>query len=276
MRPTLPLLLLTAGCWGRNIPYEGGSSGEDTEVVTTACGEDADRSVGFAVEGTTLDLGTGAVAAAGLCVTAVDPSPAVGGDEPTVLAASKVCDDGAFVITGIMEAPSIGMFVLIDDCADSGEDTVMLTATGIKPEDIAGFGDGDALTGVTALSVSAELLAEQQASLEQVGWSGDLGAAGYMAGFVEDATGAPVSGAVIGCGACTTTMYYEDADATDGLYGAGSTPNTTTSAEADGTFMIPDAGIKSYTCDDGGAHEWESTLLGSLDGYAVYIRFIAN
>jgi hypothetical protein len=72
------------------------------------------------------------------------------------------------------------------------------------------------------------------------------------------------------------TVYYQDGEASDGIYGSGSTANTTTLAEGDGIFMIPAAPIFTYTCDDGGAHTWESTLLGSLQAYAVYIRFTAQ
>lgn len=276
MRPRLSIAtLLLSACWGRDIPYEGGSGGEDTDIAATTCGEDVDRSVGFAVEGTTLDLGTGGFAAAGLCVTAVDPTPAITGGVPTVLASSEVCDDGGFVVAGIQSAPSIGMFLLIDDC-EGDPDTVMLTATGIPPEAVAGLGDGDTISDVEGLSVSAEWLAVEQADLETAGWSGDLATAGYMAGIVEDAAGEPVAGATVACGPCGLTVYYEDGEPTDGIYGAGATPNTTTTVEGDGVFMIPDAPIFTYTCDDGGAHTWESTLLGSLDAYAVYIRFTAQ
>ncbi|MFZ5478155.1 MAG: hypothetical protein ACOZNI_15420 [Myxococcota bacterium] len=276
MRFLLAIVAL-AGCPmpGRDISYEGGDGGDDTDVVATTCGEDVDRSKGFSVEGTTLDLGTGGTATAGLCISAVDPTPAITGGEPTVLGSSEVCDDGNFVVAGIESAPSIGMFLLIDDCDDATGDTVMLTATGIPPEAIAELGDGDSLTGVEALSVSLEWLAVMQADLETVGWSGDLGEAGYMAGVVEDAEGNPVSGAHVASPDPYVT-YYEDATAEDGIYGAGATANTETSADAGGLFMIPDAPIFTYTCEDGGAHEWESTLLGSLPGYAVYIRFTAQ
>lgn len=276
MRPVLSLALAAlAGCWGRNIPYEGGPGGDDTNVTASTCGEDADLEHGFSVSGTTLDLGTGGPAAAGLCVRAVDPSPAITGGSPTLLASSEVCDDGSYVIAGITTAPSIGMFLLIDDC-EGDPDTVMLTATGIPPEAIAGFGDGDALHDVEALSVSNEWLAIEQADLERVGWKGDLATQGYMAGIVEDANAAAVAGATVACAGCVPTIYYQDGDGADGIYGVDTVPNTTTSVDGSGVFMIPAAPIFSYTCSDGGAHKWESTLLGSLPAYAVYIRFTAH
>jgi hypothetical protein len=267
-------LLVLPACWGRNIPYEGGTAGDDTAVVTTTCGEDVDRTSGFTVEGATFDLGTGGTAAPGLCVFAVDPTPALAGGEPTVLASSVVCDDGAYVVGPIASAPAVGMFVVIDDC-DGEADTVMKTATGIPPTALAGLGAGDTLT-VEAQSVSAEWLAVEQADIAAVGSTVDLATDGYMAGHVEDVAGEPVGGAVVG-GAPETVVLYEDAEAGDGLYGAaGGFANTSTDADADAVFMIPKAPIFTYTCQDDGSHTWASTLLGSLPGYAVYIRFTAG
>ena len=279
--PAVALPVLTcgilAGCWGRNIPYEGGT-GDDTGVQATTCGEDADLESGLSVAGTTFDFATGLSAPAGLCITAVDPSPAITGGEPTVLASSEVCDDGTFVVAGIQTVPTIGMFLIIDDCASddtAAPDTVMKTAAGISPTQLAGLGAGDQLAGIQALSVSLDWAATEQADLEALGWSGDLATSGYMAGFVEDASGAPVSGATIDCGGCVPQVYYQDADGTDGIYGVGSTANRATDASGGGLFMIPGAPIFSYSASDGGTHTWENTLLGSLPAYAVYIRFTA-
>ena len=274
MRILLPTLLL-AGCWGRNIPYEGGPGGQDTEVIATTCGADIDRSVGFTAEGTTLDLSSNLPVTAGMCISAVDPTGALTGGEPEVLASSQVCDDGTYVIGNIPEPPSIGMFLVIDDC-EGQPDTMMRTATGIKADVVADLGDGDTLEGVVALGVSLDWAAVEQTDLERVGWSGDLASSGYMAGIVEDSGSVAVAGATVGCNDCVPAIYYQDGDGADGIYGAASTPNTETTVEGDGLFIIPGAPIFTYSCTDGGAHEWESTLLGSLPGYAVYIRFTAS
>ena len=269
------LLLLLAGCWGRNIPYEGGSGegGDDTAPVVTTCGEDVDRSAGFTVEGPTSSAADGSLAAEGLCVQAVDPGPALTGGEPTVIASSQVCADGSYVVGPIDTAPTVGMFVMIDDC-DGAKDTLMKSATGIAPEQYADLGPGDTLT-IEAIFATREWVSVEQADLERVGWSGDLAASGYMAGIVEDATPAPVSGATVGCSGCAT-VFYEDASADDGIYGADTSANASTLAEAGGLFMIPGAPIFTYTCEDGGTHTWGSKLLGSLPEYAVYTRFTAQ
>ncbi len=269
------LALSLSACWGRDIAYEGGVVDTDTGVAATTCGEDADLEHGFSVTGTTRDLGTGLSATAGLCLTAVDPSPAITGGEPTVLASSQVCDDGTFVVAGIQEAPSIGMFLIIDDC-EGAADTVMKTAAGIPPTAIAGFGDGDQLVGVEALSVSLEWAATEQVDLEALGWSGDLAASGYMAGIIETADGEPVGGATVTCSGCVPQVYYQDGDAADGIYGVDATANLATDPAGGGLFMIPAAPIFTYSAGDGGTHTWSSTLLGSLPAYAVYIRFTAQ
>ena len=66
-----------------------------------------------------------------------------------------------------------------------------------------------------------------------------------------------------------------DADPSDGSFGTGSSLNSSTSADASSMFIIPKGPIFTYTCSDGGAHEWEDELLGSLSGYGVFVRFIA-
>lgn len=268
-------LLLLAGCWGRNIPYEGGpgGGGDDSVPIVTTCGEDVDRSAGFTVEGTTVSVADGALAAEGLCVQAVDPAPALTGGEPTVIASSQVCADGTYVVGPIDSAPSVGMFIMLDDC-EGAKDTLMKSATGIAPEQYEGLGAGDTLM-IDALFATLEWVALEQADLEQVAWSGDLASSGYMAGIVEDASMAALSGATVGCSGCAT-VYYEDALADDGIYGASATANTMTAADGGGMFMIPGAPIFTYTCEDGGAHTWDSKLLGSLPGYAVYTRFTAQ
>lgn len=272
-RPLVPALLGLGGCWGRDIPYEGGdSSAQDSTPVASVCGEDVDGSAGLVVTGPTRDAQTGGTVAPGLCVYAVDPTPALTGGSPTVLATATVCDDGSYVVGPIADVPTIGMFVEVDDC-EGADDTVMLTATGISPKQLDGLGAGDTLM-IEALSASTSWVATEGTDLARLGWSGDLATDGYMAGIVEDAQAAPVGGATVSAGG-TDEIYYEDADASDGIYGADTTRNTSTSADAGGMFMIPAAPIFSYSCDDGGAHSWDATLLGSLPGYAVYIRFTA-
>ncbi len=275
----LPLMFsgLLMGCWGRNIPYEGGDTAGAVETVE--CGADVDTTVGFRIEGVITDLETGELAAEGLCITAIDPSNGLTGGTPEVLAASQICADGQFVVANVEEAPAVGMFLVVDDC-EGEADTVMQTASGIPAEDIVDLSDGDVLSGVAGVVISAGYQATIDAEIEALeAAAGDTdGAAetsseeGYLAGFILDSAGQPVPGATVQCGGCTA--YYFDDDASDGLLSAGGVVN---SASTDaGIFIIPGAAIYNYTFSDGGAHTWGKSLGGSLPGYAVFIWYYAE
>lgn len=252
-------LLALPGCIGRGIPYEGGK--EDEPVPP---GE------GYTVEGTARDVETGDPPPDGLCASAIDPGPAVTGGDPVILATAPVATDGTFSVPGIVENPQLGIFLGIDDCADAGADVVMNAATGIGAEEVEGKGTGDVIDGVEAVFVTHELEGRWGAEL---GWPGELGADGFLAGFVVDADGNAVSGAAIGCLTCD--RYYRDGDPSDGQFGDGTTFNETTDAAGGALFLIPAAGISNYTCDDGGAHTWEPTLFGSVEGIGAFIQFDA-
>ncbi|MCB9777653.1 MAG: hypothetical protein H6742_03740 [Alphaproteobacteria bacterium] len=269
---------LSTGCWGRGAEYEGGTPQDTAPVETSECGEDLDLEAGINISGVALDLQTGqplTVDDSGgtpLCVAAIDPAPAVTGGDPAYLIVSTLCDDGSFVLAGLEEVPSIGVMVGVYDCDSQG--TVMRTVTGVATEDFDGLGAGDTLEGVTAWSVSADYLATMQTDLGTT--ERDLGAEGFLAGFVTDSSGAAVGGASVTCGACgDRPTFYLDGAPDDGLWGAGTSFNTTTSADGGGMFLIPAARITTYTCDDGGTHSWEGNLFGSLPEYAVFIEFDA-
>lgn len=285
----LAAVLGLAGCWGRGFSYEGGSggTGSDTQPPTTApqeCGEDVDTSDGYRLEGQLVDLQIDAPLDQPLCITAIDPTPAVTGGEPTTLGSARVCDGGEFIVANLQEAPTIGLFVVVDDCegealadtADPEADLVYKTATGLSGDDIAGLGDGDALTGIDALVISSEYMATIQADAEAAGYTGDpLAEAGFMAGFALDSSESPVSGAEIVAGCCPN-VYYADDDPKDGLFTTGGQVNSSTSAEADALWLVPAAPVFTYECVDDGSHTWEPSLYGSLPGYGVLIRFVAQ
>ncbi|MFT4976071.1 MAG: hypothetical protein ACI8S6_001966 [Myxococcota bacterium] len=256
-------------CFGRNIPYEGGS--EDT-ITTVEC--DAASEVGFTISGTVLDLQTQAPAPAGLCVTAIDPTPALTGGEPRALAAGRVCDDGAFVVPGIEDASTIATFIVVDDCEGQPDDFARI-ATGVVGDDYADLGDGEAVEGATVIAITNDHLATIEADLARVGFDGEsLLETGFLAGPALDPSEAPLSGCVVGCNGCSP--YYFDNEPSDGLFGADSELNGSTDAAAEGLFLIPAAGVGQYTCDDGGVHEWDSLLVGSFEGYGVFIQLLAT
>ena len=278
------LVLLTA-CPGRGIEYEGGPGGEggdDTAPIEVSeCGADLDLTTGINIKGIGLDVGTGELLTWGedtgstaLCVSAIDPTPAVTGGVPTTLVASTMCEDGSFVLAGIDEIPAIGIMVQIEDC--DGEGTVMRSVSGVAADQFEGFGPGDTLEGVVARSLDVATRDAWHTELDGYGYGHDLGADGFLAGYVLDSAEAEVSGAQVTCGGCSDRpTWYADGDASDGVFATGANANTSSNAAGDSFFIIPAARITTYTCSDA-SHDWEGTLLGSLEGYGVFIRFIAN
>lgn len=296
-RSTLPARLLTAsaalmaaGCWGRDIAYQSDGTVDTGPTETIACGEEPEEITGWTIQGVALDLETltPAAAADGLCATAIDPSPVLAGQPPNDIASGQVCDDGAFAIYNLGDAPAVGMFVVIDDCkpdaADTAaveQDTVLQSANGVKSSDVAGLGPGDVyvMDSVTGKGDLTYLTRTYQPTLEAqlIGYSGSLDTDGFLGGRLLDASLAPVVGASIDCSTCSLlTASYQDADDTDGLFETGGAPNTATTADGDGRYFLPGAGVSTYEIEDGGTHSWEPTLLGSLPGYAVFSNFIAT
>ncbi len=265
-------LTLLSGCWGRDIAYVWDFIPEDTgPEIVQACGDESLYASGVRIEGVAFYQDSGTPVPEGACVTAIDPSPALAGQEPTILASSKLCADGVFVVAGIQEVPSIGAFIVVDDCPDSGEDLLMTSATGISAEMLSGLGAGDALTDVSARVVSQELRAAYIADL--VGYDGPTDETfRFMAGRVLDDGGLPMDGGMVTCPACEYPVHYSDADSADGMFATGGTANASTSAAADGFFFVPKASISTYTCE-GGGFEFDARTLGSIDGYAVFIEF---
>ncbi len=276
------LVLLTA-CPGREGVYEGGpgADGQDTAPIEVVdCNADLDMSAGINIEGTAIDVGTGALLTSGdtatapLCVSAIDPTPAVTGGEPTILVASTMCEDGSFTLAGIEEIPAIGIMVQLEDC--NGEGTVMRSVTGVSADLFEGYGPGDTLSGVEARSLSTDTRDAWHAELEGNGYGFDLGVDGFLAGYALDSAEAPVGGATVTCGSCSDRpTWYADGDDADGSFSSGGTAHTTSQVDGGGFFIVPAARITTYTCSDD-SHDWEGTLLGSLEGYGVFIRFIAN
>lgn len=283
---SLTTLLAQGCCIGRCIDYEGGDSGAAPDVVV--CGDESGFDVGYRIEGSVRDLGTDELLAydedlgeAGLCIFAVDPTKALAGQDPDVVASSFICEDGSFVLQGIESKPTLGLFVAVDDggklgCDYAGDGSVMLTATGLGPELYEDLGDGDVIPDVDALSLSAGHALTLEADLAALGHVPEEGLEldGFMAGFIQDAAETPVDGATISCPTCDVTFYWDD-DPSDGSFGAGDTANLSTSSAADAMFMVPGADITTYTIEDGGSHTWDPKLYGSISEYAVFIRLNA-
>ena len=280
------LSLLTA-CMGRDGKYgaDTAPSGGDGGVVTE-CGDESQYDDGWRIEGNAtfqdpdavaLDSG-GANVLANKCITAIDPTPALAGSPPEILASSAICEDGSFVIAGIQENPAIGTFVVVDDC-DGEPDDLMTSATGISGAFVEGLGPGDALTDIVARVVTNTYRTTILDELKGAGYDGvEDETFQFLGGRLISDAGAPLDDHTINCGACSYPPAYADTDPSDGLYTTGGAANTSTDADADGFFMVPMAAIGTYTCTDGSGTDLTTSTYGSLPGYGVFIevRCVAN
>jgi hypothetical protein len=271
----LASLALVSACWGRGIGYEGdtATAGGDGGVVTE-CGDESLYDDGWRIEGTALyqDVG-GSDGLAGLCITAIDPTPALTGSDPEILASSAICDDGSFVIASIQKTPAIGVFVVVDDCDDSTDDEVMISATGISGSVVEGLGDGGVLNDVSAAVVTNDYRLTIIDELKSVGYDGaEDETFQFLGGRLALAGGDAADDHTLTCGACEFGTNYADADLDDGLFTTGSTPNASSSAAADAFFLIPMASIGTYTCADSGGTDLFTNTYGALPGYGVFIE----
>jgi hypothetical protein len=287
--PVLSVVPLLVGCLGvRNVEpgwLDGGTGdGDDAADGSGGAGEidvqegcdedDVNTTDGWRITGSVFDMYTREVPAdpESLCAYALDPVPVLSGSEPKFLAGSQVCENGDYVIAELGVAPTIGMFVSIDDC-EGNPDTVMSSATGIDYDDVKDLGDGDLFANKRAYLVSNEYGRIIGDNLD--GFDGDAVEIGFMTGFVLDSSDEPVSGARLSCGGCAD-FYYMDTDDTDGLFASGGVLNSATDAAAEAVFVAPGAPIATYVSDDGGNHDWEDQLFGSLPGYASFLLFNAQ
>jgi hypothetical protein len=277
-------LLFATGCIGtRNVEPEWEyGEGDDVEIQEGCDEADVDTENGFRISGIVEDLETRLAPESvdGLCAYALNPTPVLSGQEPTVMAASQVCPGGEYVIGGLSDPPSIGMFVSIADCdasatGDTGSSagpTVMKSATGVDFDLVKDLGDGDIYEGKIAYLVTIEYGSKINADLSD--FDGDAVDVGFMAGFALDVDRQPVSGAALACGECVD-FYYLDTDHDDGMFMTDGVRNTVTDASADGIFVAPEAPIFTYEASDGGVHNWDPQLFGSLPGYASFLLFNA-
>jgi hypothetical protein len=250
----------------------------DTDVADTDDTDDTDAAAGgFSISGTAVDLALSAPAAEGLCVNVSDPTPAITGGEALVLSETTTAADGSYTLENVTTTSSLGLLIVVSDCEDATEHTVMPTATGIASSSYSDLGDGDSLPGQTSYSINAELEAGVDASLTAVGYTGDaIGVAGTFVGFVFDTDGYPLGDATVTCTTDETVLtYYQDGDPTDGLFSTAGAVNSGTDAAAGSLFWIPGAPISNYEADHG-SNTFESQLAGSSPGTAVLIAFDAE
>jgi len=268
----------------------GGSSDDDsTDSGATDSGSTDSGSTdsgttdpsGFSMTGSALDLATLGPAAEGLCVYAADPTAAMGGGALDILGGSQIGAAGAFTIDNVVTSSVVGLFVIVQDCEGAAETTVMPTATGVSPGDVASVGDGETLEGLIMLSISNQMAQGINMSLTNIGYDGgDITTTGMMAGFVRDNATAPIAGATVGCttgdGTPCASVFYADAEPmAGGLFASDTAVNTSTVAEAGGLFVVPAAPIFTYSAAHAD-YTFTDQIFGSVPGLATFMTFFAE
>ena len=259
-----------------------GTDGTDATDSTdgTGDGTDGTEPVTFSIAGTAVMFDNFTQPAAeGLCVEILDPTNVLGGGDPVVVSETTVGADGAWQADGV-PVVSLGLFAQVKDCGAEG--TTFPSANGISSGSYADVSTGDVVSGVTALTISAELAGVMQTELtaagfaadEAAGVTGNIAEDGLVVGFIWDINSAPINDATMTCGSCV--VYYADGDPADGLFTTGGAANTGTSVDGNGLFAVPAAQLTTYQPAAPGGYEFTSTPLAALPASAVIVAFTAE
>jgi hypothetical protein len=204
----------------------------------------------------------------------VNPDPAVTGGAPIVMADSTIDASGDFSIAGVDAVPQFGILLSISDCLVTGTGAAVLTtATPVTPDKYAGVATGDTISGMTAFSISQAYANGIDASLAAAGYTGSIWVDGGLMGAVWDMSLAPIGDATVT--GTTDTVYYQDGDASDGLFTTGASLNTATQPSGGAIFLLPKAAIAPYSATAAG-YTFGSNLLGSNPGSIVFAPLIAQ
>lgn len=254
-------------------------------ILATACnGDDGDSSGGggtetdtFSISGMILDMGVpplGDVVTKQCTVSLLDPTAAVSGGQPTVIATTE-SNNGAYRFDEIDVKPTLGLALLVSACGNTGD---VPTNTGVAVESYQDLEDGGEITDKAIYRIPADLGKNIDADLAKSGYTGKgIVADGALLAFVmlEDKT--PVQGATLSCGPCGATSYYFDNDRPNsGYFQTDKKTNASTNAFTGGMVLVPAAPIYQYTADDGGAHDFEERTLGSQPGSVLVAQFLGN
>jgi hypothetical protein len=256
--------LSTAGeiaCWGAAL--EG-----DSSPIPQA---------GFSVAGVAWNYGQFDWVKEGRCIHVTDPTPVLYGGQPIVLSSAKIAAGGAFRVNNVETVAELGLFLTVDDCNDAT--TSLRTATGVGYSHYENLGQGDTLGNQLVLIVDDATALKFDEDLRLIGYTGDpLTTTGAIMGFVVDQEGEHLTGATVFCedspDGCAT-VYYMDADSSDGLFGSGSVPNGATEAGAEAVFLIPNAPVANYgaTLSD---FSFASILFGHTERVISVLQFVGR
>ena len=253
-------------------------------ILATACkGDDGDSSGGgsetatFSISGTVMDMGVpplGDVVTKICTVSLLDPTAAVSGGNPTVIAQTQT-SNGEYRFEGIDVKPALGLALLVSNCPNADD---VPTNTGVAVESYQDLEDGGEITDKVIYRIPAELGKNIDADLASSGYTGKgIVADGALLAFVilDDKT--PVQGATLTCSTCGASYFYFDNDRPNsGYFQTDKKMNASTNAFTGGMVLVPAAPIYQYTADDGGAHDFEPRTLGSQPGSVLVASFIGN
>ncbi|MCK6526549.1 hypothetical protein L6R50_03010 [Myxococcota bacterium] len=278
----LGLSVSAFGCGGGNgDDDDSAATDDDTADDDTADDDTADDDTSAAplvtFTGSVLDFGSFATPAdvTTLTVAVADPSPAIAGGVPEVLAVGTPDASGAFSISGVdAGGATLGVLLIVDDAADA----YVATATGVPVSCYQGLPDGGTCADRTAFAITAVAHGSLVAGLNTAGWVGtSIVDVGSFVGFVQAADGSPLGGATVS-GTGSPTVYYADADLSSSpndAFVTGVDPNVATDAAGGGLFVIPEAGIGSYSVDHPD-HSFTSITAGSQPGTILIVAFTAS
>ena len=259
----LCVAILATACKGKG----SDSSGGETEAAT------------FSVSGVVMDMGVpplpSDIVTKSCTVSALDPSAAVSGGVPTVIATAPVQSDGSYRVEGIDVKPPLGLVLNVAGCPNAED---VPTNTGVAVETYQDLPDGGEITSKVIYRISAELGQHIDEDLAKSAYKGKgIVPDGALLAFIVTDDKTPVQGATLTCTTCGAEYFYFDNDRPDsGYFMTAGKLNTSTNALTGGMVLVPAAPIYQYTADDGGEHEFETRTLGSQAGSVLISSFTGS
>jgi hypothetical protein len=269
---TLPLFMFACGTTDDTADTTDSEADADADADAdsdTDTDSDSDTDVGFTIEGTTLDLMLSAPLGKGICVGAMNADAAVTGGDVVEMASALTDASGAYSIPGITEKPTFGILLSVHDCKTPGT-TVLTSATPVQPASYADLNSGDVLSGTMAFVIDATYRDGIDASLAAMGFTDGITELGGLAGMVLDSSMTPLEGATV-TGA--KMVFYQDGNPKDGLFTTGGVPNTATIAAGGAFWLIPAAGISTYSAEYKGL-SFPEAMAGSSEGSVMILPLI--
>ena len=255
---------------------DGGSPDTDGGDDDTDGGE---TELGFGVTGMLLDPFTGLPGSSGICLAAADPSPALVGGDLAILATGMTEEAGAFEITGIETASTLGIVIIAHDC--EGADTTMYpSGTGISSYTYGALADGE-IASSNIFQLTTDIVGTIDADLITAGHTDSDGAPatfseqGGLIAFMFDAEGSPVPGATLDCAAGSCPAYYNTADMMGSFSLLDTEGEPGTSTGLDGLAVLPGAPITTYLPTHP-TLAFDSLTTGSLPGIALFFTLSSD